>query len=239
MKYIKTYEGLFDFFKKVDLDRLSKECRRILSGKKDLKEEKLMDGFEWSFSDSVNDKDLKYFIKISKRNPGVFYLHIQCESAENEEISDYISTQGIKYIMKDGKEMLEDLEFHINHNIKSLGNKVSIWMKSEEFFLDHPEDEIRDYLFDLKDTLGDDINLTKDYQKGGWNMTFHISRDSDNFDSVKGEVDEQIKLLGDLLDDVNLKLVDLEEKPRRHYYFIRLTSGQKVYGQYNFLICKK
>ena len=32
MKYIKTYEGLFDFFKKVDLDRLAEECRRILSG---------------------------------------------------------------------------------------------------------------------------------------------------------------------------------------------------------------
>ena len=55
-------------------------------------------------------------------------------------------------------------------------------------------------------------------------MTFHISRDSGNFDSIRGEVAEQnlsriepsklslapillAKLLGDLLDDVNLKLV--------------------------------
>ena len=57
-------------------------------------------------------------------------------------------------------------------------------------------------------------------------MTFHISRDSDNFDSVKGEVDEQIKLLGDLLDDVNLKLVDLEEKPS---VTRKVTSGQKLF----------
>ena len=224
MRYIKTYEGLFDFFKKVDLDRLAEECRRILSGKSGLSEvqrnARPMYGFELSFSDSVNGEDLKYFVKISKRDSGVFYLHIQCESAQNEEISDYISFK------KEGGEMLEDLEFHINHNIKSLGNKVSTWMKSEEFFLDHPEDEIRDYLVDLKDTLGDDINLTKDYKRSGWNMTFHISRDSGNFDSIRGEVAEQIKLLGDLLDDVNLKLVE------NIFY-------HEVYGQYNFLICKK
>ena len=80
----------------------------------------------------MNDEDLKYFVKISKRVSGVFYLHIRCESAQNEEISDYIS------FMKEGGEMLEDLEFHINHNIKSLGNKVSTWMKSEEFFFRSP-----------------------------------------------------------------------------------------------------
>jgi hypothetical protein len=230
MKYIKTYEGLFDFFKKVDEEKLAKECRRILSSHKDLKETKLMDGFEWSFSDIVEGFDLIFLIKLTKRDSGTFYLHIKCEVEGQEEATDYIA------FMKDGKEMLQDLEFHINHNVKSLSRKVSTWMKSEEFFLDHPEDEIRDYIVDLGDTLGDEIRLVKDYQRGGWNISFHISRDSDRFDAVKEDVDEQIVQLDRLLGSVNLKLVDLEEKKDVNR---KITTGQKAYGQYNLLIRKK
>lgn len=237
MRQIRTYEGFFDFFKKVDIEVLAKECRRILSNKEGLKEEKKMDGFEWKFEEVFRGERLNFNVKLSRRASEAFWLHIGCQDPNDVDddngkynISDYIS------FMKDGKELLKDLEFHINHNIKNLSNKVSILMKSKDFFLDHPEDEIRDYIIDLKDTLSDDINLTKDYQRCGWNMKFHISRDSDNFDSVKSEIDEQLNLLDGLLNSVNLKLVDLESKLNTN---IKMAPDQKVYGHYNFLICKK
>jgi hypothetical protein len=237
MKYIKTYEGIFDFFKKVDLDKMYVECRKILSGKEGLKESKVDRGFEWNFSDNLDGSKLIYNVKLTKREEGVFLIYVGCEDSEDSDINDYIS------IMKDGKEFLvggqtghkSDLAFHINYHISNLGKKVRHLIKSKEFFAEHPKDEIEDYIIDLKDTLGDDITLDKDYQRCGWQMQFHISRDSNNFDSVKNEIDEQVRVLSSLLDSVNLQLVDLKQKLDSGR---KMSSGQK-YGHYRFLIKKK
>jgi len=229
MRQIRTYEGFFDFFKKVDIEVLADECRRILSNKEGLSEVKTMNGFEWKFKEVFEGESLNFDIWLRTRGGG-FLLHVQCEDPEEDDILDYIS------FMKDGKDLLKDLEFHITYNIEKCGKKVLNLMKSKEFFLDHPEDEIRDYIVDLGDTLGDTIQLSEDYQRIGWQMQFHISRDSNNFDSVKNEIDEQVRVLSSLLDSVNLQLVDLQQKLDSGR---KMSSGQKVYGHYRFLIKKK
>lgn len=228
MRQIRTYEGFFDFFKKVDIEVLADECRRILSNKEGLSEVKTMNGFEWEFKETFEGESLDFDIWL-RTSGGGFLLNVRCEDPEEDDILDYIS------FMKDGKDLLKDLEFHITYNIEKCGKKVLNLMKSKDFFLDHPEDEIRDYIVDLGDTLGDTIQLSEDYQRIGWQMQFHISRDSNNFDSVKNEIDEQVRVLSSLLDSVNLQLVDLEQKLDS----TRKGTGQKVYGHYRFLIKKK
>lgn len=190
MKQIKTYEGFFDFFKKVDLDKLTEECRKILSGEsKEIKETKSEGRYEWKFSKSFEDKNLIFNVKLGTnallRKSSSFSLHIQCEDPD-----------------------------------------------------DHPEEDIRNYIVDLEDALGDTIQLDKSYHMCGWKMQFHISRDSGNFDSTRSEIDEQIKMLEELLDGVNLSLVDLEKRESKLRTDMKHTSSQ-VYGQYHFLIKNK
>jgi hypothetical protein len=234
MKYIKTYEGIFDFLKKkVTLEDLTEKLRQVISNKEGFKE--IYDeGVKFIFFETTDGIELQFSVEISKRDSSVFSLHIICSLKSNEEINDSVG------LFKDGPEMMTALEVEprysqINHYVRILGKKIIILAKSEEFFTDHPQDEIEDYISDLKDALGDDIRLSKNYQRKSWDLSFHISRGSDNLDSVRAEIDEQIKGLKELLDVVGLRLVSkLVAKED-----VEVWTGQRVYDNYIFSICEK
>jgi len=235
MNYIKTYEGIFDFLKKkVTLEDLADKIRQIISNKEGFREindegiqlsESDGDEVEFIFFETTDGVELQFSVEISKRDFD-FFLHIMCSLKSNEEINDSVG------LVKDGPEMMKDIEVDINHYVRTLGKNIIL---AKEFFTDHPQDDIEDYISDLKDALGDDIQLSKNYRRKSWDLSFHISRSSDNFDSVRAEIDEEIKNLKELLDGIGLRLIQPEQKSDSN----RKMTGQMVYGNYIFSICEK
>jgi hypothetical protein len=217
MNIIKTFEGFFDFFKSSMKSKVE-ACKEFLKGRDYQMNADENSEFIFTYPYIVHDKECKVKIVIvigdSKNLP-------------NLTITGMIPTPGIpKVIYRDLRAILRINTVHfidiLKSSIKNCEERIKMAVEAEEFFLDYPQEDIEDYLVDLKDEVINDIRIRKNYYESCWDITFSITgiKNSSEYKNTKKLVYSQVSELSDLLDRVGLSLVDKSSivKVREHEF---------------------
>lgn len=169
MKYIKTYEGLFDLFKS-GMDMVSERINKFLKEKKNLKFTKLSkEGNQWSWDEEIEDfGQFNFSLLLTQNESDSFSFNLNCQSLTDTTLKSKTSRGRWTFgKLSNFDHMLMDLRIYvlIDKMIREVKVLAVCEKTNKEFLEDFPLSDVEDYLIDLKDLVNGEIQIN--FEKAG------------------------------------------------------------------------
>lgn len=211
MKYIKTYEGLFDLFKS-GMDMVSERINKFLKEKKNLKFTKLSkEGNQWYWNEEIEDfGQFNFSLLLTQNESDSFSFNLNCQSLTDTTLKSKTSRGRWTFgKLSNFDHMLMDLLDKMIREVKVL---AVCEKANKEFLEDFPLSDVEDYLIDLKDLVNGEIQIN--FEKAGLQYKGSIKEAPSYVVSIKPvspERVEEIKIELEIIES-NIKNLGLQIK---------------------------